>query len=91
MIPESSLEDFKTFFAGYKKYFSPEKNLEESPEVFQKNSAALLLNIQTKKQELKKLLLESELKSQQHRVDLQELEKELEKTQLSIQLQVLEA
>ena len=91
MIPEYSLEDFKTFFAGYKKYFSPEKNLEESPEVFQKNSTALLLNIQTKKQELEKLLHESEQKSEQYTVDLQELENQLEKTQLSIQLQVLEA
>lgn len=90
MIAESSLEDFKTFFSNYKKYFPTEQNLEESPEVFQKNSFILLSNLEIKKQELQKLLLESEQKSKQHLLDLQELEKELEKTQLSIQLQVFD-
>lgn len=91
LLPESSLEDLKVFFTGYKQFFPDQEELWESPETFQNNLAFFLSSIENKKQEVQKLYEESQAKTKTHLEELKERENTLEKTQLSIQLQVFDA
>ena len=90
-IPQSSLWEFTLFFSQYKALFVLPDNLEESPQVFQKNQEAFLSNIESKEQELQALLKASKEKSQIHIKELEEFQNQLSKTQLSIQLQLFDA
>lgn len=90
LVPESELSSFDTFFSDYKKLFPEQDNLAANPRVFQQNINTFLSDIISQQQELQVLLLESKIKLETHITELQNFENQLEKTQLSIQLQVFD-